>query len=102
MKTISLPEAMDSAATAVYQDRIKADQQFGKGLYDQAVIHHTKRNLRANVTLGGTKDRDGFCSQFVDYTWSHVYDEAPHHVYFDFFRPSLLNSVSRLSRGLEA
>lgn len=99
---VTLAQAMESAATAVYLDRQKANEQFGRGLFDKAVAHHIRRNLRANLKTGETLDCDGWRGRFTAYDWAQVYDSAPHHVYFDFLRGHVMNSASRLSRGLEA
>lgn len=93
--TITLAQAMEAAATAVYLDRQKAP-----ALFDKAIEHHVARGLRADVAKGTTRDRDGWRSGFVAYDWAATYEEAPHFVYWDFFRPAILNSVSRLERGL--
>lgn len=102
MKTITLDQAMQLSDTVVYLDKQKADKQYGPGLFDQAVKHHVKRGLRADIKAGTTRDRDGIKSRFVDYDWADQYQDAPHFVWFDFFLPAILNSCSRLSRGLNA
>lgn len=102
MKKITLRQAMEAAGTAVYLDRQKADAQFGPGLFDKAVAYHEKRNLRAYIESGTTWDRDGMRTRFVNYDGGGQYREAPHFVWFDFFRGTIMNSVSRLSRGLGA
>lgn len=102
MHKITLNQAMIAAGTAVYLDKLKADKQFGPGLFDKAVEHHVKRGLRADIKAGITRDREGIKSRFVNYNWAAQYQNAPHFVWFDFFRPAILNSCSRLSRGLGA
>lgn len=101
MKIVTLAEAMDAASEYVRADRAKADQQFGAGLFDQAVAHHTSLRLRANVTTGTTQNRYGQLSKYINYNWSHVYEEAPHHIWHDFFRGTIMNSCSRMARGLK-
>ena len=104
MKIVSLNKALADAATAVYMDRQKADAQYGAGLFDRAIEHHVARNLRADTERGITRDRGGQCAAYVSWSGADAaaYIEAPHFVYFDFFRGHILNSVSRLSRGLSA
>lgn len=98
---ITLQQAMDVAATTVYLDRRKFDEQFGPGLFDKAVEHHTKKRLRADIETGTTYRERGWVAQFVSYDWEDHYKDAPHFVWFDFFLPIIGNSVSRMSRGLE-
>ena len=100
MRIVTLNEAMDAAATAVHLDRQRADRQFGAGLFDRAVAHHRKLDLRANITRGTTQDRRGQQSRYIAYDWAHVYDGAPHSIWQDFFRGAILNSCSRMARGL--
>lgn len=97
MKIISLNHAMESAATAVYLDR----QKIGGDIFDKAVAHHSALRLVADIEKGSTKNRHGFVSQFAGYDWQKVYEDAPHFVYFDFFRPAILNSCGRIDRGME-
>jgi hypothetical protein len=101
MKIVTLNEAMDAAATAVYVDRKKADQQFGVGLFDKAVAHHNNLGLRANISKGTTRNKRGQQSKYVNYDWAHVYEDAPHFIWYDFFRGVIMNSCSRMARGLE-
>lgn len=93
---VNLAQAMADSPTAVYLDRKK----WGDDLFDKAVAHHTARRLRADLSAGTTTDVDGQRSRFVQYDWGHEYENAPHHVYFDFFRGAVCNSCSRLARGL--
>lgn len=94
-KTMTLPQALQHAATAVYMDL-----QNAPALFDLAVEYHTRKGLKADLAKGTTRDRDGWRSAFTAYDWAHLYEGAPHFAYFDFFRPALLNAVSRLQRGL--
>lgn len=100
MRIVTLNEAMDAAAKAVHQDRQVADRQFGVGLFDRAVAHHSKMHLRANITRGTTHNRHGQQSRYLAYGWAHVYDGAPQAVWQDFFRGAILNSCARMARGL--
>lgn len=99
-KIVTLTEAMDAAPEDVRADRAMADRQFGVGLFDRAVAHHSKLRLRANITRGTTHDSRGQRSRYIAYDWAHVYDGAPHHIWHDFFRGSIMNSCSRMARGL--
>lgn len=101
MSYITLKQAMDDAMQVVMIKKQSADRKFGPGLFEKAIAHHMQRDLRASVVKGSVRDRDGFRSQFVDYDWADVYAENPEYVWTDFFLPFILNSVSRMSRGLE-
>mgnify|MGYP001168697125 CR=1 FL=1 len=101
MKIVTLAEAMAAAPEDVRTDRARADQQFGVGLFDQAVAHHTGLRLRANITTGTTQNRYGQLSKYTNYNWSPVYEDAPHHIWHDFFSGTILNSCSRMARGLK-
>lgn len=93
---ISLAQAMDMAPDQVAEDRHKV----GADLFDRAVDHHTRRRLVADVGQGTTRDRDGRRSRYVDYDWADHYSECPDHIWPDFFRGEVLNSCSRMRRGL--
>lgn len=97
MTHITLDQAMAASPTIVYLDR----QKWGGELFDKAVEHHRRRKLRADIEKGSTRDVDGWRSQFTAYDWGHEYADAPHHIYFDFFRGTVNNSCSRIQRGLE-
>lgn len=99
-RCVTLSEAMSAAGTAVYLDRRQADEQFGPGLFDTAIEHHTALRLRADIVRGTTRNRHGLTSRWVNYDWADTYVEAPHFVWFDYFRPFILNSCSRMARGL--
>src|SRR5690554_871589 len=96
---ITLNEILNAASEVVHLDRREADLQFGAGLFDKAIAHHKKRNLRANVSLGTVHDKHGQKSKFINYNWAHVYDGAPRLIWRDFFLPDILNSCSRMARG---
>lgn len=81
-------------------DRQKANRQFGDGLFDKAVEHHQKMRLVADPEKGETRNKFGNDSQFLNYDWAHIYKECPHFIWGDFFRGSILNSCSRMARGL--
>ena len=100
-RTVTLADAMQAAGTAVYLDRQKCEEQFGRGLFDKAVAFHQSKNLRADLKNGTVRNTDGWQSGFVDYDWGHVYEEAPHHVWHDFLRGFVINSASRMARGLK-
>lgn len=103
--TITLSQSLQAAATAVHLDRALADEKFGRGLFDKAVQHHTARRLHANLKTGTVSDRDGWRSRYVrpsDYAGAKAYEGAEHLTWFDFFRGAVMNSASRLSRGLAA
>lgn len=95
-RVVTLAEAMEHAATAVYLCR----QKWGDEVFDAAVKHHTARRLRADVEAGTTTDTVGVRSRFADYDWAATYTDAPHFVWFDFFRGEIENSCSRIQRGL--
>jgi hypothetical protein len=100
----TLAQAMQDAAGAVHHDRQMANEQFGVGLFDKAVEHHTKRRLQADVVKGTTTDCDGPRARFINWTLEDAANHSDHHrhfVWFSFFRGDVMNSVSRLSRGLE-
>jgi len=97
---VTIDEILDAAAEAVHLDRQEADLQFGAGLFDKAIAHHKKLKLRANILKGTTRNKRGQQSRCLDYDWAHVYDGAPHLVWSDFFRGAVMNSCSRMARGL--
>jgi hypothetical protein len=101
MKIVTLAEAMAAAPEDVRADRARADQQFGVGLFDQAVAHHTNLCLRANVTTGTTQNKYGEASRFTHYELAYFYEAYPHHIWNDFFSGTILNSCSRMARGLK-
>lgn len=92
----TLAEAMNLAPDEVSIQR----DAWPHEVFDQAVEHHTKRNLRANTLVGASHDVDGFVSKFVDYDWETTYQTNPSQVYCDFFRPRIGNSCNRIMRGL--
>jgi ferredoxin-like protein FixX len=100
-KKVSIREAMQLAEEEVRQCRIEAAAEFSEGLFDKAVEHHAKRGLRADLVLGVTRDREGVQSRFLDYTWASAYTRNPGHIWYDFFCGPVMNSVSRMARGLE-
>ncbi|WP_369662012.1 hypothetical protein [Variovorax sp. V15] len=73
---------------------------FGSDLFAQAVEAQTRNGLRADIVKGSTRDRDGFRSQFIAYDWEATYRENPSHIWSDYFRPAVMNSASRMQRGL--
>jgi hypothetical protein len=105
MSTITITQSLAAAATAVHLDRRLADEKFGQGLFDEAVQHHTARRLHANLKTGTVSDRDGWRSRYVNpshYAGAKSFDGAEHLTWFEFFRGAVMNSASRLSRGLGA
>ena len=74
--------------------------QFGQDAFEQALAYHSALNLRADITLGTTYDRNGQCSGFLAYDWAERYTGDPEAIWNDFFRPAVGNSASRISRGL--
>lgn len=100
MNIVTLNEAMDAAPEDVRADRARADEQFGAGLFDKAVAHHNNLRLRANISNGTTRDKYGETSRFIDYNWAHVYEDAPNLIWHDFFGGTIMNSCSRMARGL--
>jgi hypothetical protein len=101
MKIVTLNEAMDAAPEDVRAYRARADEQFGAGLFDKAVAHHNNLRLRANISNGTTQDKHGQKSKYIDYNWAHVYEDAPHLIWHDFFSGTIMNSCSRMARGLK-
>lgn len=93
----TLAQAAALAIDDVAEARRYAERQFGAGLFDRATTHHEARNLRATLGIGETRDCDGFVARFVD---GHTCQAE--HVWFDFFRESIMNSASRMARGLTA
>jgi hypothetical protein len=104
MKTrYTMAEAMAAAPDDAQAARQVAGADFGPGLFDRAIAHHAARQLRADVAAGVTRDREGIRARFVSWTpedlAGHV-DRRGAHVWFDFFRGHVLNSCSRMARGL--
>ena len=93
----TLNQAAALAAGDVSEARQYAAQTFGAGLFERATAHHEARNMRAVLGVGETRDRDGIRARFID---GHTCEPA--HVWFDFFRGHIMNSVSRLASGLTA
>jgi len=100
MNIVTLAEAVDAAPEDVRAYRARADEQFGAGLFDKAVAHHNNLRLRANTSNGTTLDKYGETSRFTNYDWAHVYEDAPHLIWHDFFSGTIMNSCSRMARGL--
>lgn len=100
---ITLAETLYHAAHAIHMDKRKADEQFGPGLFEKAINHHVRRNLRADTVKGEVRDAGGWKAQYKEWTDANAkqYDDAPHFVWFDFFRGFVMNSCSRMSRGLK-
>jgi hypothetical protein len=92
----TLAEAMNLAPEEVSVHRLC----WPEGIFEQAVQHHTKRNLRANTLVGTSHDCDGLVSKFTDYDWGEFYQENPSHVFHDFFGGTVANTCSRIMRGL--
>lgn len=69
--------------------------------FETAVAHHVRLGIVADIDKGEVRNKNGFVSQFVYYDWSQHYKDALNLVFFDFFRGVVLNSVSRMNRGLE-
>ena len=93
----TLTQAAAIAPDDVSTARQYAEHAFGPGLFDRAIAHHESRGLRATLGVGETRDRGGVCARFVG---GHTCE--PGHVWFDFFRGHIMNSVSRMARGLDA
>lgn len=101
MKIVTLAEAMNAAPEDVLADRERADKQFGVGLFDKAIEHHTKLNLRADISNGTTRDKYGETSRFTHYELAYFYEAHPHHIWNDFFSGTIMNSCSRMARGYD-
>lgn len=99
-KIVTLAEAMDAAPEDVLADRERADKQFGMGLFDKAIEHHTKLNLRADISNGTTRDKYGETSRFTNYDLAYFYEAYPHHIWNDFFSVTIMKSCARLAHGL--
>lgn len=93
----TLAQASELATDDVASARQYAELEFGAGLFDRAMAHHEARNLRATLGAGETRDSGGIIARYVG---GHTCQAA--HVWFDFFRGHVMNSVSRMARGLSA
>jgi len=98
-KIVTLAEAMNAAPEDVLADKERADKQFGVGLFEKAIEHHDKLNLRANSSNGTTRDKYGETSRFTHYELAYFYEAYPHHIWNDFFSGTIMNSCSRMARG---
>lgn len=92
----------EALALADPKDVSECKSAFGVDLFEQAVEHHRRRGLTADVKKGTTRDKDGQNSVYPGYDWADRYTTHKGHIWFDFFRGFVVNSASRLSRGLEA
>lgn len=95
-KIVTLQQAAEIVAAEVSELRATHG-----AVFDQAMAYHAGRKLRADIATGVTRDCDGWKSGFVNYDWSDNYTKNPEHIFFDFFRGFILNSVSRINRGLK-
>ena len=68
--------------------------------FDQATESMRAQRWSCDTNSGTTRNREGVQAQFVCYDWGETYEAFPSHVFYDFFRGSLLNKVSRIQRGL--
>jgi len=98
MTMISFSDACSHSATEFYLLRERAENQY---LFDRAVEWMDRMRFRADIKLGIARNKDGVVSRFANYDWSQQYKDHPNSVFFDFFRPFLLNKYSRLLRGLD-
>lgn len=98
----SVQSAADAFGPEFAESRARANSEFGLGAFDIAFAHWCARRLSADTDTGTVRDREGIKSRFLDYgTMADHYAAQPSHVWHDFFAPVLLNSCSRLHRGLK-
>lgn len=98
----SVQEAADTFSSDFAETRASANSAFGLGAFDIAFAHWCARKLIADTNTGVVRDREGIKSRFLDYgTMADHYAAQPSHVWHDFFSPVLMNSCSRLHRGLK-
>ena len=100
MEHITLNQALETAAQGAYSEAHKRGPEWFAA-WKQALEHHTRRKLRANIKTGTVRDVDGIRAQFTAYDWQDTYTEAPHFIFWDFFAPDLNNSADRILRNLK-
>ncbi len=93
---ITLKESLDHSATEAYLQ----SKDWPAEVFSQAVAHHLKQGLRANLSTGEVRSNSGWVSRFSNYNWQADYEGALNLVYYDFFRGMVGNSRSRIVRGL--
>lgn len=91
-------ESMQKSATEFYLLRQSAEN---KEAFDKAVEWMSKKKFIADIENGTVRNKDGFVSQFTNYVWSKDYFDNPHFIFYDFFRPNLMNKYSRIIRGVD-
>lgn len=95
---ISFNDACNHSATEFYLLRQRAENKF---LFDKAVEWMDRTRFSADTKRGTTRNTNGVIAQFLTYDWAQQYDKFPNLIFFDFFRPHLLNKYSRMLRGLD-
>ena len=72
-----------------------------KELFEKAKIWMKSQSFVANIAQGSLSGKNGILSQFVSYDWIEFYIEHPEWVFFDYFKPVLMNKYDRLLRGVD-
>ena len=72
-----------------------------KVAFDKSVAWMRACRFSANLETGTTHSQNGVESQFLTYDWASNYTQHPEHIFFDFFRGSLMNKYSRFVRGID-
>jgi hypothetical protein len=95
---VTFKQSIEYSATEFYMLRQRAEN---KDLFDKAVDWCVNQKFICDLKMGSVKSKEGFFSQFVNYDWSKMYDDAPNSIFHDFFKSPLLTRYQRLLRGLE-
>lgn len=71
-----------------------------KDVFDKAVESMVKEKFIADTDKGTTRNVNGVVGQFINYDWANEYEHL-NLVFYDFFRPHLMNKYFRMLRGLD-
>jgi len=92
----------DSIKNSAIEFHLLRERAENKTLFDQAVEWMRNMRFKADIAKGRTLSRNGEIARFINYDWSDEYNQNPHFVFHDFFKPHLLNKYSRFVRGVDA
>lgn len=95
--TITFEEACDLSRQEIAELRAYTPD---KALFDRAMDRMRKQRWSCDLKTGTTRNLEGVQTQFKQYDWALHYEAHPDHIFYDFFRGTLLNKVSRLQRDL--
>ena len=98
MPRVTFDQALALSATEFHLLRERAAQ---RDAFDRAVERMRAERWACDPSTGTVRNRGGVRAQFTAYDWGAEYVAHPHFIFYDFFRPHLMNTYSRIVRGID-